>query len=253
MRVFALSDIHVDYENNAKWVENLSTADYQDDLLILAGDVSDRLLTLSWCLRTFTHRFKTVLFVPGNHELWVVRDGPHKNSFEKFDEVCTVVEDAGASMRAFRDGALYIMPLLGWYDFTFGAPGETLKTVWMDFVACRWPEGFGPREVSRHFSAMNATSVPDGVEHVITFSHFMPRIDLMPASIPNEQRMLYPVLGSTRIDAELRQLKSRMHVYGHSHVNRRKTIDHVTYVNNAFGYPHEERIASKCLLHLPVD
>ena len=39
-----------------------------------------------------------------------------------------------------------------------------------------------------------------------------------------------------------------MHIYGHSHVNRCVTIEGVTYVNNAFAYPHELRIASKQLL-----
>jgi hypothetical protein len=34
MRVFALSDIHVDYDVNAKWVADLSIAEYQDDALI---------------------------------------------------------------------------------------------------------------------------------------------------------------------------------------------------------------------------
>ena len=40
-RVFALSDIHTDYEENANWVRALSVSDYQDDILILAGDISD--------------------------------------------------------------------------------------------------------------------------------------------------------------------------------------------------------------------
>ena len=42
MRIFALSDIHVDYDANAKWVEDLSVFDYQDDVLILAGDLTDK-------------------------------------------------------------------------------------------------------------------------------------------------------------------------------------------------------------------
>lgn len=250
MRVFALSDIHVDYDVNARWVERLSTADYRADVLILAGDVTDRLPLLSWCLRTFAQRFKVVLFVPGNHELWVVRDGPGKNSFDKFREVTRVVEEAGASMQPFRSGALYIVPLLGWYDYSFGTPCETLTASWMDFVACRWPEGTGAREISQYFSGLNQTRVPEDVEHVMTFSHFMPRIDLMPPGIPKEQRVLYPVLGSTRLDSQLRQLKSRTHIYGHSHVNRNKLINGVTYINNAFGYPHEEHIASKRLVHI---
>ena len=36
MRVFALSDIHIDYDENAKWIK-LLTLEYQGDALILAG------------------------------------------------------------------------------------------------------------------------------------------------------------------------------------------------------------------------
>lgn len=247
MRVFALSDIHVDYDSNARWVENLSTADYRDDVLILAGDVSDRLSALSRCLHQFARRFGQVLFVPGNHDLWVLRDTPGKTSFDKFREVAVVAEDAGVSMQPFLHGSLYIVPLFSWYDYTFGAPSDTLRAAWMDFVACRWPDGFHAEEISLHFGALNQTWVPEGVERVVTFSHFVPRIDLLPSSLPAEHRMLFPVLGSTHIDTQLRRLKSQMHVYGHSHINRQRLIDGVIYINNAFGYPHEDRITAKRL------
>ena len=82
---------------------------------------------------------------------------------------------------------------------------------------------------------------------VITYSHFLPRIDVMPAYIPAASKFLYPVLGSKRLDGQLRNLNSRMHVYGHSHVNRHVKIDRVSYINNAFGYPNETMIALKRL------
>lgn len=253
MRVFALSDIHVDYDSNARWVENLSTADYRDDVLILAGDVSDRLSALGRCLRMFAKCFEQVLFVPGNHDLWVLRDAPGKTSLDKFRDVAAVAADAGVSMQPFRRGALSIVPLFGWYDYSFGAPSDALRAAWMDFLACRWPGGFHEQEINRHFSALNQTRMPEDAGRVVTFSHFVPRIDLLPSTLPAEHRMLFPVLGSTQLDTQLRGLNSQMHVYGHSHINRRRVIDGVTYVNNAFGYPHEEHIASKRLTALLDD
>jgi len=74
MRVFAISDLHVDYADNAKWVAGLSTSQYLDDILVVAGDVSYSLQQLEWALKTIAARFKKVLFVPGNHDLWVVND-----------------------------------------------------------------------------------------------------------------------------------------------------------------------------------
>ena len=247
MRIFALSDIHVDYDANARWIAALSTAEYQDDVLILAGDVTDTLPKLDWCLNTLANRFKKVLFVPGNHDLWVIRDEPHMNSFQKFDEVAAVVKSSGASMQTFTERGVSIVPILTWYDYSFGEPSDELRAVWMDYRACRWPSDYSEKDITAHFSALNDPFTPNGGK-VITYSHFLPRLDLMPAYIPCVSRQLYPVLGSTRLDRELRALKSSIHVYGHSHVNRRVTIDGVTYINNAFGYPSETFITSKRLL-----
>lgn len=247
MRVFALSDIHIDYEVNAQWIAGLSAADYRDDVLILAGDVSDKLRLLDWCLSTLARRFKKVLFVPGNHDLWVIRDAGTKTSLQKFKEVSAVVESSGASMRPFTARGVSIIPLLGWYDYSFGEPQGDLHSWWMDYHACRWPDGFREKEIAAHFAALNKHECDLG-RHVITFSHFLPRIDLMPDFIPPAKRLLYPVLGSTQLENQLRTFNPDIHVYGHSHVNRNVKIGGVTYINNAFGYPEEARIAFKRLL-----
>jgi Icc-related predicted phosphoesterase len=253
MRVFALSDMHVDYDVNARWVQNLSRSDYRDDLLILAGDISHRSVLLVSCVSALASRFAKVLFVPGNHDLWVVGEAPGKTSMQKFVEVMETVRDCGASTETFFRNDVAIVPLLGWYDYSFGEPDDDLMMMWADYRACRWPEGFGPREVSEHFAGMNTaelhrTITNDTIAKVISFSHFLPRIDLVPTYVPRKHRFLDPVLGSTRIEAQLRRIDSSIHVYGHSHINRSVRVEGVTYINNAFGYPQEETIATKRLL-----
>lgn len=248
MRVFAISDLHVDHEVNAKWVGELSTIDYRDDVLILAGDLTDALSLLEWCLRALTSRFRKVLFVPGNHELWLIRDSGIATSFDKVSKVVDVVRASGASMQTYRVPGLAIVPLMSWYDYSFGEPSADLQSRWMDYCACRWPPGFSARKVAVQFMAMNPPHQALPGERLITFSHFLPRIDLMPSFIPPESRTLYPVLGSDLIERQLRAMSSSLHVYGHSHVNRNVVIDGVQYVNNAFGYPAETRIAARRLL-----
>src|SRR6266700_600127 len=248
MRVFAVSDVHIDYETNAKWIANLSIAEYQDDVLILAGDVTDTRRLLHWCLSTLAKRFKKVLFVPGNHDLWVIREDRGKNSLQKFDDVCAVVESSVASMQAFHDRGVSIIPLLAWYDYSFGEPSEELRSVWMDYHACRWPIGFTEKDIVAHFAAFNNKQVSQRSDKVITYSHFLPRIDLMLGSIPTAKKLLYPILGSAQLDLQLRRLNPNIHVYGHSHVNHQVKIDGVSYINNAFGYPSETWITSKCLM-----
>jgi predicted phosphodiesterase len=248
VRIFAISDIHVDYETNARWLADLSASDYREDVLILAGDISDSLERVEWALGVLTARFRRVMFVPGNHDLWVIRDPKHYTSLDKFERLRAVVEQSGASMQPQALGRVLIVPLLGWYDYSFGPPTDELLEVWMDFHACRWPADFEMRDVAAHFEALGEVPPPSHEGLLISFSHFLPRIDLMPSYIPRARRLIYPVLGSSRLEERLRAIRSRIHVYGHSHVNRQIDIDDVTYINNAFGYPDETRISAKELL-----
>src|SRR5262245_45761704 len=151
-------------------------------------------------------------------------------------------------MRAFRERGLSIIPLLAWYDYSFGEPSEALRAMWMDYRACRWPSGYAEKVIAARFAAVNDEQVSVAGDTVITYSHFLPRIDLMPEFIPRKHKLLYPILGSARLESQLRKLDPIIHVYGHSHVNRHVKIDGVSYINNAFGYPGETWITSKSLM-----
>ena len=84
MKVYTVSDIHVDHKENLRKITAISTIDYQNDILIVAGDISSRLDRVKQVFSLFKERFREVLFVPGNHDLWV-RDKSADNSIEKFN------------------------------------------------------------------------------------------------------------------------------------------------------------------------
>jgi predicted phosphodiesterase len=247
VRIFALSDIHVDYEANTQWVAALSRAEYVEDVLILAGDVSHSIVHLARCLSQLAFRFKKLLFIPGNHDLWVVPQDSNFNSLDKFDQVRMIAEASGASMAPYHHRQLSIVPLLGWYDYSFGVPDVELEQCWMDFRACRWPALWTMADVTSYFLKMNNYKRENNEEIIISFSHFLPRIDILPQFGLGRFQYLQPVLGATRLERQVRQLRSAVHVYGHSHVNRQVLRDGTLYVNNAFGYPYEEHIAGKRL------
>lgn len=247
MRIFAISDLHVDYEDNAKWISNISTYDFKEDILIIAGDISDSLSSIEWALSNVVRRFKVVLFAPGNHELWCFRDKGIKSSLDKYIHVRSVVEASGALQSAYRTEGLCILPLVSWYDYSFGQPTQRLLDIWMDYLTCQWPAGYQMDDIATHLEQWNFFPELDKNEFCITFSHFLPRIDVLPEFIPNSLKILNPILGATRIECQLRKLNSKIHIYGHSHINQHTRIDDVIYVNNALGYPHETRITSKRL------
>jgi hypothetical protein len=43
LRVFAISDLHTDFSENMQWIQGLPPSAHRDDVLIVAGDVSDHL------------------------------------------------------------------------------------------------------------------------------------------------------------------------------------------------------------------
>lgn len=247
MRVFAVSDIHVDYAENLNWVLNLDRTAYKDDVLILAGDISDRMSLLEQVFRSLQKRFRAVLFVPGNHELWV-RDKDFNCSLDKFEAVANLCTHCGVHTGIHEAEGVSFVPLYSWYDFSFGEPDRNLKLAWRDFYACSWPAHMQEsHEVSEYFLSLNSTKLNTENTTVISFSHFLPRIDVMPEKIPLERRAVYPVLGSEKLGAQVKQLNSDIHVYGHSHVNQSIELDNIRYINNAFAYPKESRIARKQL------
>ncbi|MCL9781784.1 metallophosphoesterase [Vibrio sp. S4M6] len=251
MRLFAVSDLHLDYEENRNWLAGLSNADFQSDILILAGDISDDTKLIQWCFTTLQSKFRQVFFVPGNHDLWVRRN-PEMTSLEKFELLQKLAAEHQISMQTYHFGSLSVVPLLGWYDYTFGSPSEKLQQSWTDFYACSWPKDMQAEDITRYFLSHNQHQLPVQNEVVISFSHFLPRIDLIPSAVPAQFHYLFPVLGSSELDKQIRtiQASKHLHVYGHSHLNRSIQLDNVEYINNAFGYPSETHIARKQLVQI---
>ena len=74
---------------------------------------------------------------------------------------------------------------------------------------------------------------------LVTFSHFVPRPELVP-----EKRYLFvPALakavGSTFLERRVASLKPDVHVFGHTHFGWDATIDGVRYIQAPVSYPHE--------------
>lgn len=75
VRVFVLSDLHTDYVENMTWVKSMSSSSYQDDILLVAGDVAETYDKFFSTMSLLKNKFKHVFFVPGNHDLWCRRQG----------------------------------------------------------------------------------------------------------------------------------------------------------------------------------
>ena len=92
MRIYAISDLHVDFNVNMQWVEGLSFSEYVDGILIVAGDLSDNTEDIKRSLYILRGKFQNVFFVPGNHDLWTVRDRP-LDSLSKFRRILKICRE----------------------------------------------------------------------------------------------------------------------------------------------------------------
>lgn len=236
MRVFATSDLHTDYRENFRWLTELSDIAYRDDTLIVAGDISDRLDIICNTLLLLREKFRHVLFTPGNHELWV--RNAEQDSIEKLHQVLQLCHELGVTTKPLRLEAVWIVPLFSWYDGVFGPE----MRAWADFQLCKWPDHAQP--LPNYFLRLNDPHLRPYDAPVITFSHFIPRADLLPPKEYMRFSWLPSVSICAALDAQIRQLHSNVHVCGHTHTTFDQVIDNVRYIQNAVRYPKERRAGS---------
>lgn len=258
-RIWGISDLHVDYADNLAAIEQWSDWDFQQDSLLVAGDLTDKLELLGRCLALCRKKFARVGFVPGNHEMWVKGPLPRVDSLTKWASIQHVCTEEGISTQSFDITGKHpatVIPLLSWYETAADAGGslflkkgdrDETRDMWMDFHLTRWP---GIANVADYFLQQNVLPAAP-VGEVITFSHFLPRQELMFSSArvpppgttypadPHPEFNFSHVAGTLKIDEQIRKLGSILHLYGHQHRNRAVMVDRVIYVSHCMGYPRE--------------
>ncbi|MGH9916018.1 MAG: metallophosphoesterase family protein [Pyrinomonadaceae bacterium] len=251
MRIFAISDLHTDFEVNYRLLDRLSTSDYKNDVLVVAGDISHRMNVIKDTLSLLCSIFSKIVYVPGNHELWVRAD--EVDSIEKLHRVIELCEALGVDTKPSRAGDLWIVPLFSWYDTAFDTDGDddtAELTGWVDYYLCKWPMGID--SVSQFFMEMNRPNIKRYDAPVLSLSHFLPRRDLLPSTSQLRFKGLPKVAGSSVLEEQIRKLQSSVHVFGHSHIDCDKVIDGIRYVQNALKYPKERQKEQKTQADLSV-
>lgn len=132
--VYAISDLHVGFPENRAFVEDLRPAS-ADDWLIVAGDVAERVSDVEWTLRTLRERYAAVIWTPGNHELWTIKDDPVRlrgeARYRGLVDVCrglgVLTPEDPYPVWDGEGGPVTIAPLFLLYDYTFRPEGASTK------------------------------------------------------------------------------------------------------------------------------
>ena len=238
-RLLVVSDVHYDHPGAREWADSLSRTSYQDDALVVAGDVGDTFVAVRYCLRAFKERFRRVLYVPGNHDLWLRPKGQHSDEPARFaDSVAKLLalwqlcDELGVDTGpAQLSPQLAVLPLDSWYSCEFDKHDPRPGGVRFDSF-CKWP--VPELEAARLMLRLNEARLALPLRgDVVSFSHFLPRQEL---PIPGGLAEMAKGVGTVELDEQLRRAGAKLHIFGHTHINSTHQIDGVRYMQCAMGY-----------------
>jgi 3',5'-cyclic AMP phosphodiesterase CpdA len=255
-KLYAISDLHVAHPENRRAVSAI--APHPNDWLIVAGDVAERFRDVRWGLETLRRRFRRMLWVPGNHDLWTLPDGePEWRGEERYlrlVELCRSLdiltpEDPYPVWEG--DRRFVIAPLFLLYDYTFRPQGQTkaeaMAIAWDRGVVCvdeflLHPDPYASREewcwARVDLTERRLAEVP-ATHSTVLVAHFPLRRDLVHvASIPEFAMWC----GTTRTEQWHCRYRAEAVVTGHVHVPRTSWRDGVRFEEVSFGYPRERAL-----------
>jgi 3',5'-cyclic AMP phosphodiesterase CpdA len=257
-RLLALSDLHVGFPDNRALVENLRPQ-HPGDWLLLAGDVGEVFADIEQTLTTLSARFETVVWVPGNHDLWTHGKDPVRlRGEERYKALVDMCRSLGVATpedpyRVWEGpgGPATIVPVFVLYDYTFLPDGarnkeEALAIAYKSGVVCSdevllHPDPYPSREAwcqARIEATQRQLETRDPALPVVFVSHY--------PLIREPTRVLrYPQFAQWCGTIRTRDWHVRYNattvVYGHLHIPRVTWHNGVRFVEASVGYPREWR------------
>ena len=134
-RLLAVSDLHVGYAENRAYVDSLTPGD-PGDWLIVAGDVGEAFADVGFVLASLASRFATVIWTPGNHELWTLpSDQVPLRGVARYEALLKVCRRFGVltpeddfPVWDGPGGPVTVAPLFTLYDYSFQPDGVAAET-----------------------------------------------------------------------------------------------------------------------------
>ena len=125
MKLWAVSDLHLSHRRNREAFDAFPS--FPDDWLILAGDIVDGHHLFDWCLDSLNGKFRQLVWVPGNHELWTrPGDADEPRGVALYERLVGIARDHGVITPEDRypefphpSGTVLIAPLFLLYDYSF--------------------------------------------------------------------------------------------------------------------------------------
>jgi 3',5'-cyclic AMP phosphodiesterase CpdA len=254
--LFAVSDLHVAYDENRQITERLAP-ESDDDWLIVAGDVGEKFADIESALRLLRSRFRRVVWTPGNHELWTHPHDPvGLRGVARYDALVGMCRDLDVDtpedpypVWPGPDGPVVVAPLFQLYDYSFRVAGtttkeESLQKAYDAGVVCTdesllHPDPYPDRESwcrARVAETVARLTAIDPALPTVLVSHWP--LVRQPTDV-----LWYPEFaqwcGTERTADWHIRFRAVTAVYGHLHIPRSTTYDGVPFEEVSLGYPRE--------------
>eukprot|EP00435_Cladocopium_sp_Y103_P045191 s1445_g12.t3 len=249
VRIWAISDLHTDDHHNKEWLDELETKGAANDVLIVAGDISHKWDIIKDTLGFLKARYARVFYCPGNHELW---GNAQEDSMRRFHAILQLCEQLGVETApaevAVGDRCVLIVPIMSWHHPQWDVEPEIqgwrgllpVDQMLSDYPLTHWPEGICIQDGS---AALAIDKVNDELadwidllqrrheyQEVLSFSHFLPRVE----NNPEKRYLTYPNLakgiGSDYLRKRVEDLRPDIHVFGHTHFGYDLEVEGIRYV-----------------------
>ncbi|SNT60935.1 3',5'-cyclic AMP phosphodiesterase CpdA [Asanoa hainanensis] len=256
--VYAISDLHVGFRDNRTIVEELRPR-HPEDWLLVAGDVGDYASDVAWTFATLRRNFGTVIWAPGNHELWTLPDDPVQlRGVERYEHLVSVArqlgvrtpEDPYAVWRG-SDGPVTVAPLFLLYDYTFRPAGcpdaaSAIARAYAAGVVCTdevflHPDPHATRQewcAERLRLTEQRLSRCDPSIPTLLVNHF-PLVRQPTLALRHPEFAIW--CGTDRTSDWHLRFGACAVVYGHLHIPRSTRYDGVPFEEVSVGYPYEWR------------
>jgi 3',5'-cyclic AMP phosphodiesterase CpdA len=255
-KLLAVSDLHVAYDENRAIVAELRPHS-DKDWLVVAGDVAEMAGDIEWALRQLRSRFATVVWAPGNHELWTPKTDPvqlrgearYQYLVRLCREIGVITPEDPYPVWEGPDGPVTVAPLFLLYDYTFRPPGVASKEAALALahetgIVCAdeyllHPDPYPSREAwceARLALTERRLSEVDPQLSTILVNHF-PLVREPTRVLWHPEFAIW--CGTERTADWHRRFRADAVIYGHLHIPRGIVVDGVPFEEVSLGYPRE--------------
>jgi predicted MPP superfamily phosphohydrolase len=241
LRIAFISDLHLDHNPGLLPLVEKRLDKLKPDVFIIAGDMFSGVSRLSGALKRLGKHVEHLLYLAGNHDLWITETGSSLNSKEMYESILKrKVHLAGSHYLGLEPVYLKghaILGVTGWYD-SYPEPPITTP----DSKYCIWPDMETPKDVLKWQLDLLKKQLDEASEKankIIVVLHTIPFLDLMKKRIPSQ---LIHYMGSQSLgDLIVQYPKVVYTISGHLHSRYLFSVlpNSMPWEVSPYGYPRE--------------